>query len=221
MKAEAWDQLWRGKERQLLWSQPDPDVVDLMPQLRRESVSRALDLGCGLGRHVILMAGIGFEVYGLDPSSYAVEHCIGWLEAEGLQANVIHGEMYPLNFAEDFFDFVLAWNVIYHATRAQMVDALAEISRVLRSKGLLYLTLNSTRNKHFGRGSEVEPGTFRNPEKEDGQHLHHYSDEKDVRYLLGGWHIESIRESEESLTGRPFPGSWHWMILARNVKQVS
>jgi hypothetical protein len=76
------------------------------------------------------------------------------------------------------------------------------------------LTLNSTKNKHYGHGTEVEPGTFDNPDKGDGQHLHHYSDEADVRDLLSDWHIERMAELEEALAGRQHPGSWHWMILA-------
>jgi len=202
-----------------LWSQPDRDVEDLIPELAQENVSRVLDLGCGLGRHVVLMAKSGFETYGLDSSSFAVEHCLKWLGAERLDANVCCADMCPLDFPDGFFDFIISWNVIYHATRACMIEALAEMGRTLRLGGLLYLTLNSTRNRHFGKGSEVEPGTFHNPEKGDGEHLHHYSDEHDVRDLLSHWRIESLKESEECLAGKPYPGSWHWKILARILKE--
>ena len=56
-----------------------------------------------------------------------------------------------------------------------------------------------------------------NPEKQDGQHLHHYSDEEDVRDLLCAWHIEGIRQSEERLNGKLYPDSWHWVVLARKM----
>lgn len=218
MKARTWDTLWQGKEAQLRWSEPDEDVVALSPRLKREKVKRSLDLGCGIGRHVIFMAKSGFETYGIDLSGHGIAHCEQWLAAEGLKANLTSKDMHTLPYKNDYFDFVLSWNVIYHTTRDCMSGILSEVSRVIRNKGLFYLTLNSIKNKHYGNGTEVEPGTFDNPEKEDGQHLHHYSDEEDVRDLLSGWHIERMNESEETLSGKCYPNSWHWMILARNKK---
>ena len=38
--------------------------------------------------------------------------------------------------------------------------------------------------------------TFDNPEKEEGEHLHHFSDEKDVGSLLSGWEIERMEDAE-------------------------
>ena len=125
--------------------------------------------------------------------------------------------MQALPYADGFFDFVLSWNVIYHTTRQGMIEVLGEIERVLRADGLLYLTLNSTRNQHCGGGTEVEPYTFDNPDKVDGQHLHHYSDAEDVRDLLARFHIESMQESEQGPTGQVNAGSWHWTILARRA----
>jgi tellurite methyltransferase len=218
MKTRAWDNLWQDKERQALWSKPDSDVLSLIPKLKREKVRRVLDLGCGVGRHVVLMAKHGFEVCALDSSQCAIEHCQNRVRTEGVQATIEHGDMAKLTYPNSFFDFVLAWNVIYHATRKRMVVTLDEVRRVLRRDGIFYLTLNSTRNKNCGKGTEVEDNTYDNPEKEDGQHLHHYSDECDVRDLLSNWHIESIVEAEENVYGGPYPDSWHWKIVARNSK---
>jgi len=108
MKATVWDQLWRGSKAQILWSQPDEDVVGLLPLLERENVRRVLDLGCGLGRHVVHFAKAGFEVHDVDSSDYAIEHCSKWLEAENLSATVAQGEMRPLGFQDRFFDFVIS-----------------------------------------------------------------------------------------------------------------
>ncbi len=125
--------------------------------------------------------------------------------------------MQSLSYPDGFFDFVLSWNVIYHTTRRGMIEILAQIERVLRVDGLLYLTLNSTRNTHCGGSREVEPNTFDNPNKADGQHLHHYSDEADVRDILSRFHIESMGEWEQGSPDRVIAGSWHWTILARKL----
>ncbi|MDP6439645.1 MAG: class I SAM-dependent methyltransferase [Candidatus Brocadiia bacterium] len=217
MKRKTWDALWRGREKQRVWSSPDGEIAALVPRLKEEGVRRALDIGCGLGRHVVLMAASGFETYALDSSEYAVEHCRARLDGEGLHASVVHSDMGALPYPDEFFGFVLCWDVIYHARRQRMVEVLAEVKRILRKDGLLYLTLNSTRNEHYGGGTEVEPNTFDDPGKEDGCHLHHYSDESDVGDLLAGWRAESVKESEQALDGEVAPGSWHWMILARKA----
>jgi SAM-dependent methyltransferase len=215
MKAETWDELWRDHKNRKPWIEPEEGFLDLIPTLKEERVSRTLDLGCGIGRHCIVLAAEGFETYGIDASVAAIEYCRTWMNTAALCATVRHGNMQALSYPDRFFDFVLSWNVIYHTTRQGMTEILAEIERVLRIDGLLYLTLNSTRNKHCGSGNEVEPNTFIDADKADGRHLHHYSDAADARDLLSRFHIESIAEAEQGPPEHVISGSWHWIILAR------
>ena len=217
MRSKTLEAAWREKRSQELWSVPDAEVVALLETLRGEGVRRVLDLGFGLGRHVILLAREGFDTYGIEPTRSGFAYCEGWLEAEGLQADIRIGDMTELPYGDGFFDFVLSWNVIYHGTLPRLRRALGEIRRVTRRSGLVYLTLNSTRNKHYGQGNEIEPNTFLNPTKADGDLPHHYSDEDEVTALFEDWDIVYMREKEESLAGLLDPGSYHWMILARKT----
>ncbi|MCW3979056.1 MAG: class I SAM-dependent methyltransferase [Candidatus Bathyarchaeota archaeon] len=217
MRSKTWEATWRERRSHELWSVPDAEVVALIETLRGEGVRRALDLGFGLGRHVILLAREGFDTYGIEPTMSGFAYCEGWLEAEGLHADIRIGDMKELPYEDGFFDFVLSWNVIYHGTFLQLKRALEEISRVTRRYGLVYLTLNSTRNKHYGHGAEIEPNTFLNPMKADGDLPHHYSDEDEVRALFEDWDVLYRKEQEESLAGLLDPGSYHWMILARKT----
>lgn len=215
MKSKTWEAAWRERNAHELWSVPDAEVVALLETLRGEGAKRVLDLGFGLGRHVILFAREGFDTYGIEPAQSGFAYCEGWLEAEGLRADIRIGEMTELPFEDGFFDFVLSWNVIYHGTLSQLRRALWEICRVTRQGGLVYVTLNSTRNKHYGQGTEVEPNTFLNPMKADGDLPHHYSDEDEVKALFEDWDVVRMEEQEESLAGMTDPDSYHWMILAR------
>jgi len=215
MKTRIWDNLWRDDEKRKLWTIPEQSVLALLPMLKEEMVRRTLDLGCGVGRHAVALASEGFEAHAIDASRSAIAYCRDWLKEEELHAKIRYGDMQVLPYPDGFFDFVLSWNVIYHTTRKKMVAILGEIVRVLRDGGLLYLTLISTRNMHCGGGTEVEPNTFADSAKIDGQHLHHYSDEEDVRDLFSRFHIESIKEAEQGPSGQVVPESWHWNILAR------
>ena len=220
MKSRTWEAAWRERHSRELWSVPDTEVVALLKTLRSEDVERVLDLGFGLGRHVILFAREGFDTYGIEPTQSGFAHCKEWLEAEGLHAHIRIGEMTELPYEDDFFDFVLSWNVIYHGTFLQLKRALEEIHRVTRRDGLVYLTLNSTRNKHYGHGTEIEPNTFLNPMKADGDLPHHYSDEKEVTALFEDWDVVHMKEQEESFAGMLDLDSYHWMILARKSRSA-
>jgi tellurite methyltransferase len=151
MEKKNWDNLWRDKESLLLWSKPDKDVAVLIPKLKYENVTKVLDLGFGLGRHLVLLAREGFDVYGIEASENRVNHCRKWLETEGLLATISQGDMSTIPYHDGFFDFVLSWNVIYHATFLKMKKTLKEIVRVTCDRGFLYLTLNSTHNNHYGK----------------------------------------------------------------------
>jgi len=215
MKPRTWETNWRERHSRELWTAPDSEVVELVRMLRSEDVRRVLDLGFGLGRHLIFFAREGFETYGIEPTTSGYAYCRDWLKAEGLRADIRIGDMSGLPYGDEFFDFVLSWNVIYHGTLAQLRRALEEIRRVTRRRGLVYLTLNSTRNKDCGHGTEVEPNTFMNPLKTDGDLPHHYSDGEEVKGLLEDWDMMRVEEREESFADTLHPDTYHWMVLVR------
>jgi SAM-dependent methyltransferase len=59
---EAWDKRWATVEGRADWRDPDPDVIALLPELKARGVRTALDLGCGVGRHALLLAEHGLAV---------------------------------------------------------------------------------------------------------------------------------------------------------------
>ena len=217
MTARSWDDLWGDERQKDLWFEPDPNLLPLLPLIEPRNNPKAVDLGCGLGRHAILLSMLGFDVTTIDASPRAVEQCEKQLIERGLPSKVCYGSVLNLPFRNCCFDVALAWNVIYHGTRKNVVMSLAEIHRTMSYKGWVLLTLISARHATFGEGKEVEPNTFLNPQKKDGLHLHWYSAENDVRSVLSDWSIESIDEKEEVVDGRQISGTWHWIILARKL----
>src|SRR5215471_7528795 len=53
---EAWDERWATSEGRADWLEPHPAVVAILPQLHARGARRVLDLGCGVGRHALLLA---------------------------------------------------------------------------------------------------------------------------------------------------------------------
>lgn len=70
-KAWDWDRLSEGDRA--YWGAPAGAVVEFAYRLKREGKRKVYDLGCGLGRHLLFFAQMGFDVCGSDLSEWAVE----------------------------------------------------------------------------------------------------------------------------------------------------
>ncbi len=53
------------KKKGIYLTEPHEDMNSLIKLLKKEKARRILDLGCGTGRHTILLAKSGFDVYGM------------------------------------------------------------------------------------------------------------------------------------------------------------
>lgn len=96
-----------------------------------------LDLGCGTGLLYDYLKGVGADCTGLvgvDLSSKMVEQA----SAKGMEALTAH--MGRLPFADNYFAAILSFTVL-RITLDDEEDILKEIARVLKTGGLLLLTI--------------------------------------------------------------------------------
>jgi SAM-dependent methyltransferase len=169
-------------------------VVRMADLLERAGRKRVLDIGCGSGRHVVYLAARGFAVTGLDIAPEAIEACREGLAEARLTATIVEGEMTDLPFADGSFDGIVASHVIHHCQLASLRRILDHVTRCLTPGGLLFWSTPTPRHFRWGRGKEVEPGTYVDADHPEGPIPHHYSTEEEVRELLEGYHILSIEE---------------------------
>jgi SAM-dependent methyltransferase len=94
---------------------------------------RILDAGCGTGGNLAWLSRFG-RVWGVDLSSLATAYC----RRRGL-GTVARGSVTRLPFPDASFDLVTSFDVIYHLGVADDVAALAEMRRVLRPGGTLFV----------------------------------------------------------------------------------
>ena len=210
---KAWDDTWKTAAGRDRWSTPDPLVVELIPRFQQEGVRTVLDLGFGVGRHAIVCAEAGFEVYGLDASASGLTYARRWAAQEGVELRLQTGDMAALPFSGDFFDLILTWNVIYHGGADYVRRTITEIKRCLKPEGYLLCTLMSTANEHYGKGQEVEPNTFVVPGAHEKSHPHHYFDRAAIDRYLCDFNLLRCEDVEQD-----GPGSFHWQLLARLTK---
>ncbi len=143
--ADAYDvQIPEARRQALLARKTDlmRDVVDAHGVGRQ-----GLDVGCGQGWYVARMRALGFDASGIDASQGQVQLAMRNVGAPGL----IHvGSALAIPAADATFDFVYTINVLHHLSSIdEQRAAFAELVRVLRPGGLLFVHEINTRNALF------------------------------------------------------------------------
>jgi ubiquinone/menaquinone biosynthesis C-methylase UbiE len=106
-----------------------------------------LDVGCGQGAHVARMRQLGFDVSGIDDSAGQIERATARLGS----ADVVRlGSVLSIPAPDASYDFVYIVNVLHHLSSIdEQRRAIAELLRVLRPGGLLFIHEINTRNILF------------------------------------------------------------------------
>lgn len=192
--------------------------------------ARLLDVGSGIGRHVIYLAKRGFRMSGVDLSPTGIQTTREACATHQLEFDGHVGSMSVLPWGDGTFDGVLSTSTISHDRRADIEKTLAEIRRVLKPGGVLLvdflhketLSYQETRQQAAeGKLTEVEPDTFvdesSSPDPlEDAFLPHHFTDEAEVRDLLRDYEILKLYAY---LPGRTPDGGFgrrgNWIAWAR------
>lgn len=105
--AEFWNERFTQDEATggIFAGGPNPTVEKLIAPLEP---GRAIDLGCGRGRHVVWLAEQGWETTGLDFSAVGIAHTQKTLEAKGLDATLIQSDLDGWQPEPESFDLVLS-----------------------------------------------------------------------------------------------------------------
>jgi SAM-dependent methyltransferase len=179
-----WDKYWRDEAYvSRNWLDADPEVVRLTQFMKDHQVRRVLDLGCGVGRHLVYLSGQGFDMHGLDISPVGVERCRQDLTQQGRQATLHVADMSDIPYPDQWFDWVLSVQVIYHTTAATLQQAIRLVHDKLRPGGFFYVTFPPVDNISPDGGQEIEPRTYL--KEEDGEPLlHHYVTAEEIGALM-------------------------------------
>ena len=138
---------------QQIWSKADPTLAakldsmckdiaavmfSILPEGQRNSI---LEAGSGTGRISALLAKAGDDVTLLDTSREALAISRKVFHLSGQSFKAIQGSMFRIPVADETYDFVWNAGVLEHFYFDEQVEALREVTRVLKPDGLL-VTLN-------------------------------------------------------------------------------
>jgi SAM-dependent methyltransferase len=115
-----------------------------------DGLGRALDLGCGNGRHTELLAEHGADAIGVDVSRGLLSTAATRQREHGFAADLAQGDAATLPFADATVDQIVYVATLHHlrpeATRRQ---SLAALGRLLRPGGLALVSAWSTAHDRF------------------------------------------------------------------------
>jgi 2-polyprenyl-3-methyl-5-hydroxy-6-metoxy-1,4-benzoquinol methylase len=100
------------------------------------SGKQVLDIACGFGWGAIEMAKAGAVVSAIDLTPRAIEAARKHFELRRLQGDLQVMDAQNMEFADNTFDFVLAWGCLMHMPDTER--AIAEIKRVLKPGGKVF-----------------------------------------------------------------------------------
>ena len=210
---KGWD--WQENVDQK-WLVPSNEIYYLKSRWKDNKSVTFLDLGCGLGRHSILMSKDGFRVSAFDISYDGLAHLKKWSQKEEVNIDIRQGNMLGLPYDTSTFGCVLAYNVIYHTDTIGFEKALSEVSRVLKPGGELFLTLLSKNTwtwQQGDAGNKIDKNTILRNETEVEKNVpHFYVAYEDLKELFEDWSfIQNPVELTEYYDNGKF--STHWNIL--------
>lgn len=185
-------------------------------QLPNTAKPRVLDLGAGGGRHLKLIAELGFEPYGLDISLTGLRHARATCVRIGVRPAVVRASMLALPFHSESFDLVISFGVFYYGTTVEMRQAIAELARVLCCEGKAFLVLRTTSDYRYGQGEEIEPRTFRLNIHDTNEHgtVQHFLGEADVIEYFRAFSQVNFERTETTFRERQHSNS-DWLITVQ------
>ncbi len=117
-----------------------------------------LDAGCGDGKTTEVLAR-DFEVVGCDFSREALVSLRTHRDPEN-RVDLVECELGRLPFHPEKFDAITCVHALSHLTESERIAASAALAGVLKRGGYIFFEVFGTGDLRFGKGKEVEPGSF-------------------------------------------------------------
>jgi ubiquinone/menaquinone biosynthesis C-methylase UbiE len=129
----------------------------------QRSKIKMLELGCGSGANLWMVAREGFDAYGIDLSDEAIRLCRLVLDSWGVTAALTTGSMSDLPYSSGMFDAVADVFSANCLTEAEFASCLDEVTRVTKPGGYFFSfspSKNSDAFKNFRPATKIDASTL-------------------------------------------------------------
>lgn len=167
---DYWDSRFK-KEGRIWGDVPSCTVTYAIDLFAKSGAKKVLVPGAGYGRNAKALSRAGFEVTGIEISGEAVRLARDY--APGVRYH--RGSVLDMPFGDDRYDAIYCFNVLHLFREADRKAFIDKCESRLNDGGLLFFTVFSEKEPSYGKGAEVEPGTF---ESKPGRPVHYFTDEE-------------------------------------------
>ena len=169
----SWNNIYLNKG--LEYHSPLENINDLVNLYTSNKRLKILDVGCGCGKHLEVLAKKGHEVYGIDISNEALNLAKDNFKKKNLDGHFTCQSIYTrLPFEANSFNFIICLRTIHHSNQKDILDLIKEFKRILVSNGMIYITIPKVnlRKKPITKIKKIANRTFLNLEGNEKNVIH-------------------------------------------------
>jgi SAM-dependent methyltransferase len=191
------------------------EVIDILPGAGN---SKVLDVGCGVGRHLVFGSQMGLQMWGFDLSQRAVDVAKRWLlrfEDSLTDDRVIVTDIRDLPWPDGFFDHALSDSVLDSMSYEIATLGIAQVARVLKPGGYFYCNLIARLGAQDGNddfaGESIVTATH-----EHGTVQSYFNEAKGRALLEPAFEVLScfLHTETDAMSGAA-DGRWHFVLRRR------
>ena len=134
------------------WNSVTPP--DALVELVQEGIvlpCKTIDLGCGAGNYSLYLAGLGFDVTGVDSSPTAIKIAVEHAKKQGVLCRFIVADLLgDLHEVTGMFDFAFDWEVLHHIFPEDREAYIKNVHRILNPGATYFSVCFSEKDPQFG-----------------------------------------------------------------------
>jgi SAM-dependent methyltransferase len=205
---EAWDNHYTREKSKLNY--PDEYLVRMLSKEIRENQTlqngKALDLGCGSGRHLKLLNDFNFNsVIGADLSFHALKFCDGMLMV---------CDNIKLPIKNESIDIIIAWGSLHYNYKSETPKMITEILRILKKSGIFLGTLRSSRDTYLKKGTNLGNDVWQTSLTDIEGSISAFFCEEEINSIFSQFETVQLGLSERTIMGDLDKLISHWIIRA-------
>jgi len=128
-----------------------PDALVELVQSGKVRPCKTIDLGCGTGNYAIYLAGLGFDVTGVDSSRTAVTIATKNAQKKNVRCRFIAADLLgDLHEVNDTFDFAFDWELLHHIFPEDREKYVQNVHTLLNPKATYFSVCFSEKDPQFG-----------------------------------------------------------------------
>ncbi len=173
---------------------PEEEVVRFLSMFKKKNI-KILDLASGSGKNTFAAIDKGFKVYCVDYSKPGLDLTLKSIKNKNnCRTYCLDITKNQLPFTDNFFDGIIATQVLDHVFKEDVNFIVSEIKRVLKKDGKTLLNLMSTKTtkkSRLGYKIKNEKNTYLTNHGNSAGEVHSLFEEKEMKKLFKRFKISN------------------------------